>query len=220
MLRVSEQIFFQLNKEYHEVTLKDNIYCVISHTRETILEFIRDYLKVNNLEKFYYRDFSDIDIYEDFLEFLIRKKPNIVDKKLTRKVGSFAGCLHTFLNKRLNIFSKRTNPKKSKYLPEFVSIQDCWSELLRLESIDNRYFKLDEIVENEIERLYNNNDYLCGNYMDYNSAMFIAMFLGTLNVEYKESMLYFPYNPKEYMINALACKFTDISRRVEHRINV
>ena len=218
MLRVSEQTFFELNKQYSDVKLKDNIYCVIANTRETILKFIHEYLERNKLARFYTKDFAENDLFEDFITFLLKKKVKIKAKKLTARTGSFASCLQTFLGNRLNVTKKRTNPIRSKYLPEFVQVQNCWQELQSIEAPEPRYSHLDEIVENELERLYNNHDYLVGNYMDYNSALFVAMVLGIFDVEFKESLIYFPYNVKEYMINALTCKVQDLSYRVSRRI--
>lgn len=218
MLRVSEQTFFELNKQYHDVKLKDNLYCVIENTREAIFKFIHEYMDRNDLSRFYTKDFSENDIFEDFILYLIKKKPKIKDIKLTRKIGTFSNCLQTFLGIRLKVTKKRPNPRVSKYLPEFVQIQNCWNELENIPAPAQRYSNIDEVVEHEIERIYNNKDYLVGNYLDYNSALFIAMVLGIFDIEFKESLIYFPYNTKEYMINALTCKIRDLSYRVSKRI--
>lgn len=217
-MRVSELIFFKLNKKYHDVKCKNSLYCVIHDTRDTIIEFIEDYLLNTNLKRIYYREFDVIDIYEDFLSFLVEKKPRIIDDRLMRIRGSFSGCLQTFLNRRLNPLKKRNGPRIRKEQPELVQIQNCWNEVSRVEDKAEKYSFIDEIVENEVEKLYEDCNYPHGNYLDYNSAIFVAMFLGVFDIEYKESLMYFPYNYKEYMINALSCKFIDIAHRVERRI--
>ena len=97
-------------------------------------------------------------------------------------------------------------------------MSEVYEEVIRIVAPKNKYHDLDEIIENELNKIYNNKSYLCENYLDDNISIFIAMFLGYFNLNYKDSTMYFPYNHKEYMINAAVCRMIDTCRRISQRI--
>ena len=210
---ISQQLAYELDCLYEKVKYKDNLLCVFMATRKLIYRIINDFLDRYNIREFYSTEYKIDDIFGDFVKFMM-KRPKKFYRAENKK---FSGKLNQFLIYRLKVYQK--NRIKPAIDNKEISIEDNLEEVIRLQNKKSKYENFSEIIESELNKIYNRDLYLCENYLDYNISVFIAMFLGSFNLYYKDSTTYFPYNHKEYMINLATCKMIDICKRIERKVS-
>ena len=78
---------------------------------------------------------------------------------------------------------------------------------------------LDEQIEYEFRKL-RKNIFLVEDELNFNIFLFISMFLGSFNVDYVSSNLYFELSKNDFLINALKVRVMNAIQRIERRLDV
>lgn len=179
--------------------------------------FIQEYLYTH--EKFPYPDFEE-EMVEDF--FINWKKQNFSLCSREKKKKDYKTLFDKLSGdeiKRIDYYLNQTEERKAqtnfdKYI---ISFEDYKKFGNKIPSIISKYEKIDEIVEYEFSRLYEKNQYLVYDNLDYNIFVFISLFFGSFDLEYVSSNFFMSLSKNDFFINALKCKVMEMIKRIERR---
>lgn len=215
----NSKLGLEINKVYESIkeSKEFNVYYFALH--DLLKEFFtKEYLQFHKALP--YPDFDE-EMVEDFLldwsrhQFSLkaREKKKKPYKTLIDKLsGDDVKRISHYLNKS----------EYRKVLQDFdkynVPLDGYYHKIIEIPNNVSRFKNLDEIVSHEINKYYCDN-YFIEDELNFNIYMFIALFLGSFDIEYVSNNYYFQLTKEDFIINSLKCKVMDIIRRIERRLN-
>lgn len=167
-----------------------------------------------------YPDFDE-EMVEDFMMnwqrqgFSLRarekkKKPykTLVDKLSSDEVKRASHYLNLYeYRRKLCDFDKYTVPV-CEHLDYVYSLIDD----------RNKYKNIDDLICRELERIYDNNLFV-EDKLNFHIFVFISMFLGSFDLEYIYSSLFYRLTKEDFLLNAVKCNVKDAVKRIERRLD-
>lgn len=132
----------------------------------------------------------------------------LVDKLSSDEVKRASHYLNLYeYRRKLCDFDKYTVPI-SEHLDYVYSLIDD----------KNKYLNFDDLVCREMERLYENN-FFVEDKLNFNIFVFISMFLGSFDLEYIYSSLFYKMQKNDFLLNAVKSNVKDAVKRIERRLD-